>query len=189
MPLNCLSLAKKVSIRCLAFYMCSSYSRWSFLFFLGGMPAWTPAFSSRARTRSCASYALSASNARVPASRSGNKASAPSRSLACPGVRWKLVGLPRASQEAWILVVRPPLLRPRHSVFLSPLLLRRRADGRGQSWNQSSRTHCRHPEPAGRTPFSRHRFQPICDGGGEYSSNRQTAPAGPAMEWLRGSGK
>ena len=38
--------------------------------------------------------------------------SAPIRSRASPPVKWKLIGLPRASTRVWILVLSPPLKRP-----------------------------------------------------------------------------
>ena len=77
---------------------------------LGGITAAFPACSRGLSTRSSASKALSAINA--PATRSGSRASAPSRSCACPGERLKPVGLPSASTMAWIFVLRPPRLRP-----------------------------------------------------------------------------
>ena len=49
-----------------------------------------------------------------------SRTSAPLRSWACPGVRRKPVGLPNASTVAWILVLRPPRLRPRVCLSGSP---------------------------------------------------------------------
>src|SRR5262249_31512935 len=60
---------------------------------------------------------LSASKARSAISRlaviCGSSASAPAKSCTCPGVSRKRSGLPSASTSAWILVLRPPRLRPR----------------------------------------------------------------------------
>src|SRR6516165_12094824 len=42
----------------------------------------------------------------------GSSASAPAKSCACPGVSRKRRGLPSASTSAWILLLRPPRLRP-----------------------------------------------------------------------------
>ena len=70
-----------------------------------------PAAASGSRTR------LSASKARSAISRlaaiCGSSASAPAKSCACPGVSSRRSGLPSASTSAWILVLRPPRLRPR----------------------------------------------------------------------------
>src|SRR5215471_18991994 len=59
---------------------------------------------------------LSASKARSAISRlaviCGSSASAPAKSCACPGVSRTRRGLPSASTSAWILVLRPPRLRP-----------------------------------------------------------------------------
>jgi len=43
----------------------------------------------------------------------GSSAPAAAKSCACPGVSRKRRGLPSASTSAWILVLRPPRLRPR----------------------------------------------------------------------------
>jgi hypothetical protein len=77
---------------------------------LGGITAVLPASARGLSTRSSASKALSA--IRVSAARPGSRASAPSRSCACPGERANPVGLPSASTVAWIFVLRPPRLRP-----------------------------------------------------------------------------
>jgi len=69
-----------------------------------------PALSKGSTTLCWASYALSAMTMRALMPRS--RTSAPSRSEACPGVSRKPVGLPNASTVAWILVLRPPRLRP-----------------------------------------------------------------------------
>src|SRR5687768_3858780 len=93
---------------------------------LGGITAVWPARASGSRTRSAASNALSAIS--MPAARSGSRASAPCRSCACPGVSANPVGLPSASTRAWILVLRPPRLRPMASS--PPFWVHRRcADG------------------------------------------------------------
>src|ERR1700761_1138672 len=55
----------------------------------------------------------------VSAGTSASRTSEPSRSQACPGVRKKPVGLPKASTVAWILVLNPPRLRP--MAWSSPL--------------------------------------------------------------------
>src|SRR5262249_54600694 len=59
---------------------------------------------------------LSASKARSAISRlaviCGSSASAPAKSCTCPGVSRKRSGLPSASTSAWILLLRPPRLRP-----------------------------------------------------------------------------
>ena len=104
------------------------------------------------------------------ASRAGSKASAPARSLACPGVRGKPVGFPKASQLAWILVVNPPFTRPRHSVVLSPLVHRRRAGGRGRWESRSWRIRCPPLRPDVRKPFARPRSPTTFCGDGECSS-------------------
>src|SRR5215472_10577815 len=74
------------------------------------MTADLPATASGSRTR------LSASKARSAISRlaviCGSSASAPAKSCACPAVGSKRNGLPSASTSAWILVLRPPRLRP-----------------------------------------------------------------------------
>src|SRR5215472_3564685 len=74
------------------------------------MTADLPATASGSRTR------LSASKARSAISRlaviCGSSASAPAKSCACPAVGSKRKGLPSASTSAWILVLRPPRLRP-----------------------------------------------------------------------------
>ena len=69
-----------------------------------------PRASSSSITRLSASYALSASNAF--ASIPGSIASARAKSWTCPAVRTIFNGRPRASTNAWILVLRRPLLRP-----------------------------------------------------------------------------
>ncbi len=73
----CLSFAKKFSIKCGALYISSSYSRGSLRLDFGGMTARTPAFFNRSRTRSAASYALSARKDSIHLRMSGNKTSAP----------------------------------------------------------------------------------------------------------------
>src|SRR5688572_15980345 len=105
-----LSLAQKFSMRWRAWYKILSYGRRFLRLALGGITASLPACSSGPRTRSSASNALSAIS--VTASSPGSRASAPSRSCACPGESANPVGLPSASTLAWILVVSPPLLRP-----------------------------------------------------------------------------
>lgn len=60
------------------------------------------------------------------------------KSDACPAVRWKPVGLPRASTVAWILVLKPPRLRP--MAWLCPLLHPRCADGHARWLHRSWRT-------------------------------------------------
>ena len=45
----------------------------------------------------------------------GSSARAVAKSCACPGVSRKPRGLPSASTSEWILVLRPPRLRPRAS--------------------------------------------------------------------------
>src|SRR5262249_4085900 len=76
----------------------------------GGITADLPAAANGSSTR------LSASKARSAISRlaviCGNSASAAAKSCACPGVSRKRRGLPSASTSAWILVLRPPRLRP-----------------------------------------------------------------------------
>jgi len=49
-------------------------------------------------------------------------------SCCCPGVSTNVTGLPSPSQRTWILVEKPPWLRPNASFSGSPLLHQRRAD-------------------------------------------------------------
>src|ERR1700720_659774 len=81
-----------------------------------------PAASRGSMTRSSASKALSAN--KVSACIWGRSTSAPCRSWACPAVRKKASGFPRASTMAWILVLNPPLLRP--IAWSSPSFFERR---------------------------------------------------------------
>lgn len=87
-----------------------------------------------------------------------SRTSAPLRSWACPGVRRKPVGLPNASTVACILVLRPPLLRPRACLSGSPLLHLRCAGGRARWWHQSWRIRCPHPAPRPRTHVAIRRY-------------------------------
>jgi len=65
-------------------------------------------------------WALSAKSALIFGMSPGSRASAPSRSWAWPSLKKNPVGLPKASQVAWILVLKPPLERPMHSFFFEP---------------------------------------------------------------------
>mgnify|MGYP001552178548 CR=1 FL=1 len=73
----CLSFTNKFSIKRRALYISSSYSRGFLRFDFGGMKTRTPAFFNRSRTRSAASYALSARKDSIHVRMSGNKTSAP----------------------------------------------------------------------------------------------------------------
>ena len=92
-------------------------------------------------TRASASYPLSAS--KVSALRSGNRTSAPS---CVTGKSWREVKADRISllhrplHGFWCSTRR--VLRPIASVSASPPLHPRCVGGRGQLWNQSSRTRC-----------------------------------------------
>lgn len=83
----------------------------------------------------------------VCAGGSFSSASVPLRSWAWSGVRRKHVGFLRASTVAWILVLRPPLLRPRACLSGSPLLHLRCAGGRARWWRRAWRIRCPHPTP------------------------------------------
>ena len=113
----------------------------------------------------------------------GNKASAPSRSCACPGVRWKPVGLPSASTVAWIFVLSPPRLRPMASAS-RPLFSRLRyVDAHARWLNRSWHIHCRHRPPAPEKYVARRRS--CSNGCAGYGSpgNPRTAPADRAREY------
>jgi hypothetical protein len=124
---------------------------------LGRMTGFFPAASRGSMTRSSASKALSAN--KVSACIWGRSASAPSRSWACPAVRKKASGLPRASTMAWIFVLNPPLLRP--IAWSSPSFFERRrcADAHARWCCRSWRIHCPHRPPAFRRASSIRRSQ------------------------------
>ena len=188
MPLHGLRVAQTCSSRCLAFDIASSSPRGTLRLFLGGSPACPPAPASRSSPRACASSAVSASPAWTLGRRAGHTTAAPASARAWPGVRGQPVGWPRAAQTAGMVVVRPPGLRPRPAVALSPLVPRRRADGRGPAWQRAGRRPGPPRQPDGRPPVASRRLQPIGGGGGAEAANRPTARAARATAGPPGRG-
>src|SRR3990172_4056731 len=111
-------------------------------------------------------------------------------SLRCPGVSTIIMSLPPPSARRCTLVLNPPWLRPKASVFGSPLLPQPRADGPGR-W---CRLHSGSPNLYGPqhrpvlAPWQRGgpRCQPYASGrsGWQQSARNHSAPADLAREPL-----
>ena len=99
------------------------------------------------------------------------------------------MGLPHASQVAWILVVSTPCERPRHAVVFSPLVPRRRVDGHGRAWHPSWRMRGQPLRHDVRTPCATPRLPTIGAGGGEDCAKPRSVQEERAREYRRGTGR
>jgi len=72
-----------------------------------------------------------------------------------PGVSKKVINLPLPSQRIWILVVKPPRLRPKASASALLFLLQQHVDGLARSSSQQSGSPNQHCFPAPGSSASR----------------------------------